>query len=358
MRLVQYPNDNGDAALSQINPSDGAAQSSALSLSGLTRRVLLGVLGLALCACSQNGRPKIGFLVKMPEQGWFINEQKAASRVGQEMGFDVVNLGVQDGEKMLSAMDNLAAQGAQGFVICPPDVRLGPAIVARAQALNLKFVTVDDQLQGPDGKVIESVPHLGMSSSKIGEQVGTTLAEEMQRRGWNPGQTAALRISDNELPTARARTDGASSALLKAGFDSSRIYDSAQRTTDTDGGFNAATPVLSKHPEVTHWLIYAINDETVLGAVRATEQLRIPAENVIGIGINGAAEAYAEFSKNTPTGFYGSMAVSSTMHGRQSAINLFKWIKGGEKPPGNTETGGTLMTRTNWRQVKTQLGLD
>jgi L-arabinose transport system substrate-binding protein len=46
------------------------------------------------------------------------------------------------------------------------------------------------------------------------------------------------------------------------------------------------------------------------------------------------------------------------MHGRQSAINLYKWIKGGEKPPGNTETGGTLMTRSNWRQVKTQLGLD
>jgi L-arabinose transport system substrate-binding protein len=105
-------------------------------------------------------------------------------------------------------------------------------------------------------------------------------------------------------------------------------------------------------------LIFAINDETVLGAVRATEQLRIPAENVIGVGINGAAEAYAEFSKNTPTGFYGSMAVSSTMHGRQSAINLYKWIKGGEKPPGNTETAGTLMTRSNWRQVKTQLGLD
>lgn len=322
-------------------------------------RVALGIiLALGLCACERSERPKIGFLVKMPEQGWFINEQKAASQAGREMGFDVIDIGVQDGEKVLSAIDNLAAQGARGFVICAPDVRLGPAIVARAAAANLKFVSVDDQLQGADGKPLESVPHLGISAHKIGQQVGSALASEMKRRGWTFAQTAALRITDNELPTARARTEGATETLLEGGFDPTHIYDAPQRTTDTEGGFNAATPVLSKHPEVTHWLIYGINDETVLGGVRATEQLRIPAQNVIGVGINGAAEAYAEFSKSTATGFYGSIAVSSIMHGRQSAINLYRWISSGQKPPANTETTGTLMTRDNWRQTKTQLGLD
>src|SRR5260221_4784057 len=313
--------------------------------------VLAAAVGV-LCACSSSDRPKIGFLVKMPEQGWFINEQKAAAEAGRQMGFDVVGIGVQDGERVLSAIDNLAAQGAQGFVICAPDVRLGPAILARANASGLKFVTVDDQLQGPDGKVIQSVPHLGMSSTKIGIQVGSTLIQEMKRRGWTAVETAALRVSDNELPTARARTDGATSALREAGFDPSRIYDAPQRTTDTEGGFNAATPVLSTHPEISHWLVFAINDETVLGAVRATEQLRIPAQNVIGVGINGAAEAYAEFSKSTPTGFYGSMAVSSTLHGRQSAINLYRWIKNGAVPPAVTQTPLTLMTRGKWRKCR------
>ena len=76
---------------------------------------------------------KIGVLVKMPEQAWFINEQKAATALGQKEGFSVVNIGAPDGEKVLAAIDNLGAQGAQGFVICPPDVRLGPAIQARAK---------------------------------------------------------------------------------------------------------------------------------------------------------------------------------------------------------------------------------
>jgi len=71
---------------------------------------------------------KVGFLVKMPEQAWFINEQKAATALGQKESFSVVNIGTPDGEKVLAAIDNLGAQGAQGFVICAPDVRLGPAI--------------------------------------------------------------------------------------------------------------------------------------------------------------------------------------------------------------------------------------
>ncbi len=60
---------------------------------------------------------KIGFLVKMPEEPWFQNEWKFAEQAGEKYGFEVVKIGTPDGEKVLSAIDNLAAQGAQGFVI-------------------------------------------------------------------------------------------------------------------------------------------------------------------------------------------------------------------------------------------------
>ena len=63
-----------------------------------------------------------------------------------------MKIGTPDGEKVLAAIDNLGSQGAQGFVICAPDVRLGPAIAARAKRYNMKFVTVDDQLVDSTGK--------------------------------------------------------------------------------------------------------------------------------------------------------------------------------------------------------------
>ncbi len=306
----------------------------------------LGVsLSLCLTPALAQDEVKIGFIVKKPEQAWFINEQDAATKLGQEKGFEVVRLAGEDGQQVLSAIDNLNSQGAQGFVICPPDVRLGPAIANRAKQYGMKVVTVDDQFLGADGKPMADVPHLGMSGYKIGRQVGEAIAAEMQRRGWDPQEVAALRISNNELPTAKARTDGATDALLDAGFVEQNIFDAPQQNTDTSSAFAAASPVLSKNGRFEHWVIYALNEESVLGGVRASEQYGLSPEQVIGVGINGSGAAFAEFSRQKPTGFYGTVAVSSTMHGRQSADNLYTWITQDKKPPANTETTGTPANR-------------
>ncbi|WP_321947037.1 arabinose ABC transporter substrate-binding protein [Burkholderia cenocepacia] len=329
------------------------------------RRHTLRALLAALCiaplgmqgAAHADAPLKIGFLVKMPEQAWFINEQNAASALGQKENFSVVKIGTPDGEKVLAAIDNLGSQGAQGFVICAPDVRLGPAIASRAKRYNMKFVTVDDQLVDSSGKPLPNVPHLGMSATKIGNQVGQAIADEMKRRGWKPEEVGALRVTNYELPTAKLRTDGATQALLANGFRKENIFDAPQKTTDDEGGFSAAAPVLARHPNVKKWVIYALNEETVLGAVRATEQLHIPAADVIGVGINGAGEAFAEFQKKEPTGFYGTIAVSSTNHGKDSTQNLVDWIRNGKTPPADTQTSGKLMMRANWQAVRAELGI-
>ncbi|QPL45666.1 arabinose ABC transporter substrate-binding protein [Halomonas sp. A40-4] len=316
--------------------------------------VMLASLGSAQ---AQDDEVKIGFIVKKPEQAWFINEQQAATEVGEELGFDVVRLGGEDGQEVLSAIDNLNSQGAEGFVICPPDVRLGPAIMNRAEQYDMKVITVDDQFVNASGEPMEGVPHLGMSGTKIGQQVGEAIADEMEARGWNPEEVAALRITNNELPTAVKRTDGATEALLDAGFPESNIFDAPQQNTDTSSAFSAASPVLAQHGDYEHWVIYALNEESVLGGVRATEQYGIASEDVIGVGINGSGAAFAEFSRENPTGFHGTVAVSSTMHGRQTAEDLYRWITEDEKPQANTETSGTLMTRDNWQEVRDELGL-
>ena len=324
----------------------------------LTRLALGASLALSSLGAAQAAEEvTIGFIVKKPEQAWFINEQRAATSLGEEKGFEVVSMAGEDGQQVLSAIDNLYAQGAQGFVICPPDVRLGPAIMRRAEKYDMKVVTVDDRFLGANGEPMEDVPHLGMSGYKIGQQVGNAIAKEMQARGWNPEEVAALRITNYELPTAKDRTDGATDALLEAGFKKANIFDAPQQNTDTSSAFKAASPVLSKHGEFKHWVIYALNEESVLGGVRASEQYGLSADQVIGVGINGSGAAFAEFQREKPTGFHGTVAVSSTMHGLQSASNLYHWITEGEKPPANTETTGQLMTRDNWRQLREEMGL-
>src|SRR5437763_1433890 len=109
------------------NPALRFLRASALSLATF----------LALGAFAASAPIKIGFLVKQPEEPWFQLEWKFADQAAKDLGFTLVKIGATDGEKVLSAIDNLAAGGAQGFVICTPDTRLGPAISAKSRSANL-----------------------------------------------------------------------------------------------------------------------------------------------------------------------------------------------------------------------------
>jgi L-arabinose transport system substrate-binding protein len=299
---------------------------------------------------------KIGFLVKQPEEPWFQFEWKGAEAAGASNGFEVIKLGVTDGEKVMAAIDNLATVGAKGFVICTPDVRLGPAIVNKAKQNGLKLITVDDQLVAAGGKFMTDVHYLGMSASKIGESVGVALAAEMKQRGWPANETGVCVITFEELDTARARTDGAIGVLKAAGLAADRIFKAPQKTTDIPGSFDAANILLTQKGDVKHWLIAGMNDNAVLGAVRATEGRGFSAGNVIGIGINGT-DCIDELRKSKPTGFFGSMLVSAPQEGFKTAEMVYHWVKDGTEPPLDTRTVGIFITRENFEQVLKKEGI-
>jgi L-arabinose transport system substrate-binding protein len=299
---------------------------------------------------------KIGFLVKQPEVSWFQLEWRFADQAANEFGFSVVKIGAVDGEKVLAAIDNLAAAGAQGFVICTPDTRLGPAIVAKAAAAKLKVMSVDDQFIAADGKPMTSVPHLGISASKIGETVGAVLAAEMKRRGWTAADTALCAVTFDELATAKERTDGAVAALAAAGFPRDRVFAAPQRTSDIPGAFDAVNILLTQQPAVKHWLVCGMNDWAVLGAVRALEQRGFSADAALGVGINGT-DCIDELAKAKPTSFYGSILLSAREHGYETARMMYRWIKEGAEPPLDTRTTGVLITRENFRQVLKEQGI-
>ena len=321
--------------------------------------LLIMTILMACFACSKADKApekiKIGYLVKMPDEPWFQNEWKFAQQCADQNGFDLVKIGATDGEKVLSAIDNLAAQGAQGFVICTPDVRLGPAIVAKAQGYGMKVYSVDDQFVGPDGKFMDT-HYMGISAHEIGRLVGKSLFDEFQRRGWSPEETAACAITFDELNTVKERTDGATEALIEAGFPAERIFRSAEKTTDVPGAFDAANVLLTQHADVKRWLIFSINDEGVLGAVRAMENHGFTKDTMIGVGIGGST-ALSEFEKPEPTGLYASVLISPRQHGFETTERLYKWIKDGVEPPRDTRTSGIRITREDYRPIMTEQGL-
>jgi L-arabinose transport system substrate-binding protein len=305
---------------------------------------------------ADSGPVKIGFLVKQPDEPWFQNEWKFAQQCADSFGFTLIKIGATDGEKVLSAIDNLAAQGVKGFVICAPDVRLGSAIVSRARAQGLKCISVDDRLVGADGAYITEVPHMGISAGEIGRSVGRALHAEMINRGWDTSGTALCAVTWEELQTTRERTDGAIGALVDAGFPQTRIFKAPQRVADIPGAFDAVNAMLVQHPEVRRWLVCGNNDNAVLGAVRAMEGRGYDAASVIGIGINGT-DCIVEFGKDHPTGFFASMLLSPRQHGFDTARMMYDWITKGTAPPGETYTAGILITRESFRRILSAQGL-
>lgn len=326
------------------------------------RFAALAFVSLVSFACGGDGGAsgaapmKLGFLVKQPEEPWFQLEWSFAEKAQAELGFELVKLGVPDGEKTLAAIDNLAAQGAAGFVICTPDVRLGPAIAAKARGHALKLIAVDDRFLGADGRPMADVHYLGISARAIGEEVGRALAAEAERRGWKKDELGVCVVTYDELDTARERTDGARATLRTAGIPDARVFTAPEKAPEIPAALDATNALLVQHGDVKHWLVCGMNDNSVLGAVRALEGRGFDADHVVAIGINGT-DCIEELRKTKPTGFYGSMLLSAREHGQKTISMLHAWCKDGVEPPLDTRTTGILITRANFEQVLKEQGV-
>ena len=315
-----------------------------------------GAVSLSLSAFAADP-VKIGFLVKQPEEPWFQTEWAFAEKAAKDKGFTLLKIAVPDGEKTLAAIDSLAANGAKGFVICPPDVSRGPAIVAKAKLNDLKVMAVDDRFVDAKGKFMEDVPYLGMAAFEVGQQQGAAMAAEAEKRGWKWDDTYAVINTYNELDTGKKRTDGSVEALKKAGLPADHIIFAPQKTLDVPGSMDSTTSALVKLPSgAKHLIIGGMNDNTVLGGVRATESAGFKAEQVIGIGINGT-DAIGELKKAN-SGFFGSMLPSPHEEGYQTASMMYEWVTTGKEPPKYTAMDKvTLITRANFQQELEKIGL-
>jgi L-arabinose transport system substrate-binding protein len=336
--------------------------------------MLLSVCGMLLSACGSgdsstagsggsttapsgtNEPIKIGFIVKQPEAQWFQLEWRFAEQAAKDHNFELLTYGAADGEKVLAAIDNLATKGAQGFVICTPDVKLGPAIVSKAEQRGLKVLAVDDQFIGSDGKPMADVPYLGISARKIGNSVGEALMAEMKKRGWSNEGTGVCVVTFDEVDTQRERTEGAIESLKSAGFPPGQIYKAPQKTNDQPGALDSTNILLTQHGDVKRWLVCGPNDDGVLGAVRALEGRGFTADNVIGIGINGT-ECIPEFEKTGRTGFFASSLLQAKEHGYKTTEMMYNWIKTGTEPPKDTRTVGIMINKDNFRQVLKDQGM-
>jgi L-arabinose transport system substrate-binding protein len=295
------------------------------------------------------------FLVKQAEEPWFQTEWAFAEKAARRR-LHLIKIAVPDGEKTLSAIDSLAANGAKGFVICPPDVSLGPAIMAKAKLNGLKVIAVDDRFVDASGKFMEDVPYLGMAAFEVGQKQGarwppkrkTQLGLERHLRG-----DQHLQRTRHRQETHRRFDQGARRRRHAEGPHPDRRAENPRRAGQHGRHQLGAGQAAQRAKNL---IIGGMNDNTVLGGVRATEAAGFAAANVIGIGINGT-DAIGELKKAQQR-LLRLDAASPHIEGYNTAEMMYEWVTTGKEPPKYTAMDDvTLITRANFKQELEKIGL-
>ena len=171
--------------------------------------------------------------------------------------------------------------------------------MAKANSMDLKVITVDDQFVNAKGQAHgASAPgddgrHQDWRASGV-----RSSTRRCKARQWDVKATGVLAITADELDTARRRVERLPGALKAASFPAAQIFSAPPRATTFRGRWMPPTPCWCS-TRVKNWLIVGMNDNTVLGGVRATEGQGFKAENVIGIGIS-RVDAVNELSSPAP----------------------------------------------------------
>jgi L-arabinose transport system substrate-binding protein len=320
------------------------------------KKVLVAVGGAALLTASalpvvaQDEGPLLYVINKSADQGYFIDlqngfEGKVAELGGTSLRADAKldpSLGVQLVNDAISA-------GAMGIAITVPDQTIGPAIADAAAAAGVALVATDDAIVDSAG---EPVPFVGFDGVDMGKKVGAETARLLAENGWIEDESVTLGVLSTEVQTLSVcedRTNEGKAAMLEAGVAPESIFQ-VPYTGEAQSAQDAAGPVITAHPDVTHWVVFGCNDEGVLGVNNALATQGVATDDVLAVGL-GANEACKAWAAGVPSGFKSALWVGGTGVGETAATLLYEHVVNGAELPANNVAATPMLTPENYAEI-------
>ena len=310
----------------------------------------------ALPAAAQDEGPLLYVINKSADQQYFIDLQNSFVATAEELGGSALkadakldpNLGVQLVNDAISA-------GAVGIAITVPDQTIGPAVADAAAAAGVALVATDDGIMDSAGN---PVPFVGFSGPDMGGKVGAEAARLLTEGGWLEDESITLGVLSTEVQTLSVcedRTGAAKAAMLEVGVAEDAIFQ-VPYTGEAGSAQDAAGPIVTAHPDVTHWVVFACNDEGVLGTLNALAGQGVAADNVIGVGL-GAYEACKFWAAEQPSGFKAALFISGQDVGAAAAQVLYDNIVNGVELPESTVAPTTIVDASTYGDVFDEISL-
>jgi len=318
------------------------------------------VLGLAIAgpvgaqspatSTAPGSGPLFVVINKSADQQYFIDLQtsfkdKIVALGGHALSYDAKldpSLGV-------SLVNDAISAGAKGIAITVPDQTIGPAIATAAKAAGVAMVATDDGIKDSTGA---AVPFVGFNGTDMGTKVGAAAADLLTKGGWLTDTTKKVGVLSTEVQTLSVcedRTNAAKAAMATAGVPAANIFQ-VPYTGETASAQDAAGPIITAHPDVTDWVVFACNDEGVLGTLNALATAGVSPDAVIGVGL-GAYEACKPWAAGQPSGFKSALFISGLDVGASAAQVLYDNVVNGVALPATTIAPTTIVDATTYKTV-------
>lgn len=326
------------------------------------KKALVAVGGAALLTASalpvaaQDDGPLLYVINKSADQQYFIDLQTAFVAKAEELGGSALKADAKlDPALGVNLVNDAISAGAAGIAITVPDQTIGPAISDAAAAAGVALVATDDGIVDSAGN---PVPFVGFSGPDMGAKVGAEAARLLQEGGWLEDESVNLGVLSTEVQTLSVcedRTNASKAAMLEVGVPEDAIFQ-VPYTGETQSAQDAAGPVVTAHPDVTHWVVFACNDEGVLGTLNALATQGVAPENVIGVGL-GAYEACKFWAADQPSGFKGALFISGLDVGASAAQVLYDNIVNGVDLPESTVAPTTIVGPDTYTELMDEISV-
>jgi L-arabinose transport system substrate-binding protein len=312
---------------------------------------LLGAAALLASGCSSgqqagpdastagpvSGNITIAYLQKQGDQQYFLDEAAGAQAAAKELStpastvtVKMVNLG-QDANKAVTETDSAVAQKVNGIAIVVPDQKIGPQVAGAAGAAGVPLVSSDDSISNGSGA---DVPFVGFDGYDMGSKVGTETAKQVGPRGWTAADTAVLYSSKQDLTVCQDRVRGEKEKYTAGGGVGKAI--DVGTDNSVNGAQSTASGIITGNPGVKSWVVMGCNDENVSGVLQALANAKVPAANVVGVGLGAYLACKSWQPGAAADGFVSSLYIDGHDVGGDAVRTLVAKIRNGTPLPPKT----------------------
>lgn len=257
---------------------------------------------------------KIGISLMNRQQSFYKDLEAAFKKAAEKHNVKLeIRNAQQDSAKQLSGVETMLVGDIDAIILCPVDSQAAGSCVAAANRKKVPVFTVD--IGSDSGDV---VCHIASDNVAGGRKAAEYMAEILDKKG------KIVILDSPEVTSVQERVKGFKEVIEK--------YPDMEIIADIDGGaqkepaMKAMEDLLQAHEQIDG--VFAINDETALGALRAVEAAN--RTEIAIVGYDATPEARQEILKGGP--LKADVVQYPKKMGEMAIETVVKYLKGEEVP--------------------------